>query len=342
MRENAEDGPPEGVQQLKKKEEVIIVDTLLEDGKHGSDLPHLCLDRHLIENSGHSALDPKGLEDVLACVRKSKRKINRLSLMFNKTQAQGVGNFLKTDRSITEVCILCEGTTPQSIDAVAQALRENDNVRKVLLGGRELGEEAALSLGGVLQVTRSLEELTLFHCSLGDQGVMNISEGLGANDTLRYLDLNYCSMGDEGAKQLGRSLRSHPKLSCLNLRGNLIGEQGAEQLAAALRFCPLLSELHLGCNLVGNRGAAALANALMLNKSIKSLGLSMNKVTDEGGIAFAVALGMNSTIRLLNLRRNNLSFGACERIRAGWNSRNAKESIGRGIPWHDGLYLPME
>lgn len=50
-----------------------------------------------------STFGPKELENVLNSVRKSKRKLNKLSVMFNETQAQGVGRFLASDRFVREV-----------------------------------------------------------------------------------------------------------------------------------------------------------------------------------------------------------------------------------------------
>lgn len=39
--------------QIKKKEELIVVDTLLEEGLNDGDSPHLCLDKTLLMSSGH-------------------------------------------------------------------------------------------------------------------------------------------------------------------------------------------------------------------------------------------------------------------------------------------------
>lgn len=39
--------------QIKKKGELIVVDTLLEEGLNDGDLPHLCLDKTLLMGSGH-------------------------------------------------------------------------------------------------------------------------------------------------------------------------------------------------------------------------------------------------------------------------------------------------
>lgn len=50
-----------------------------------------------------STLGPKDLEDVLNSVRRTNRKLNKLSVMFNKTQAKGVGRFLASDRNVREV-----------------------------------------------------------------------------------------------------------------------------------------------------------------------------------------------------------------------------------------------
>lgn len=50
-----------------------------------------------------STFGPKDLEDVLASVRKTKLKLNKLSVMFNNTGAQGVGSFIAQDKNVNEV-----------------------------------------------------------------------------------------------------------------------------------------------------------------------------------------------------------------------------------------------
>lgn len=53
--------------------------------------------------SCNSAFGPKDLEDVLTSVRRTKRKLNKLSVMFNGTGGQGVGNFIAKDTTVREV-----------------------------------------------------------------------------------------------------------------------------------------------------------------------------------------------------------------------------------------------
>lgn len=65
----------------------------------------MCLDLHAKPTS---AFGPKDLEDVLASVRKTKLKLNKLSVMFNNTGAQGVGSFIAQDKSVKEVSSLRE------------------------------------------------------------------------------------------------------------------------------------------------------------------------------------------------------------------------------------------
>lgn len=52
---------------------------------------------------GTSAFGPKDLEEVLASVRRTKRKLNKLSIMFNGTGGQGIGNFIAKDTTVREV-----------------------------------------------------------------------------------------------------------------------------------------------------------------------------------------------------------------------------------------------
>lgn len=50
---------------IKKKEELIVIDTLLEEGLNDGDPLHLCLDKTLILNSGHRYQDSTTLDSVV-------------------------------------------------------------------------------------------------------------------------------------------------------------------------------------------------------------------------------------------------------------------------------------
>lgn len=50
-----------------------------------------------------SALGPKELKEILSNVRTTKLRLNKLSVMFNDTKAEGIGHFLSLDRSVGEV-----------------------------------------------------------------------------------------------------------------------------------------------------------------------------------------------------------------------------------------------
>ncbi|CBJ30587.1 Hypothetical leucine rich repeat protein [Ectocarpus siliculosus] len=236
---NVGEAPPGVV--IKKKGELIVVDTLLEEGLNDGDLPHLCLDKTLLMGSGHDTLGPKDLEDVLTSVRRTKRKLNKLSVMFNGTGGQGIGNFIAKDTSVREVTVLCEDLSDDSIQSLAEALETNKTVEKLLLGGKELQEGAAAALESVLKSPFSaLQQLTLFNCGFRDVGAELLASGLARNNTLQRLDL----------------------------KNNAVGARGSAALADALRGNFVVRELMLGTNCVGSSGAGALAGALSENTAL--------------------------------------------------------------------------
>lgn len=56
--------------------------------------------------------------------------------------------------------LLCEKISQESMKQLAEALYTNRTVIKLLLGGRELQEDAARALGRVLKQTSALRQLT--------------------------------------------------------------------------------------------------------------------------------------------------------------------------------------
>lgn len=59
-----------------------------------------------------------------------------------------------------QVTLLCEGLSEESVQSLGDALSINNTVTKLLLGGRELQENAADALGRALKATSSLQSLT--------------------------------------------------------------------------------------------------------------------------------------------------------------------------------------
>jgi len=84
---------------------------------------------------------------------------------------------------------------------LACAIKENDILKKLVLGGIVVG------------------------CELGDDGVKNVASVLAENQQLNYLDLRTNQIGNKGATALASALQNNQNLKVLDLRSNPITHQ---------------------------------------------------------------------------------------------------------------------
>ena len=173
---------------------------------------------------------------------------------------------------------------------VADTLRDNSTMLRMLLAGNSIGAEGAATLADALHSNAALKMLHLDCNQVGDAGAARFSDALRVNSTLTALHLAHNKIGDSGVAQLANALRTNVTLEGIFLSVNLIGDEGAAQLACALRANASVRTLNLASNRVGDGGAGRLAAALATNSTLTKLHLDRNKIGDTGAVHLANAL----------------------------------------------------
>jgi Ran GTPase-activating protein (RanGAP) involved in mRNA processing and transport len=181
---------------------------------------------------------------------------------------------------------------------VADALRDNSTVLRMLLAGNSIGAEGAAMLADALHSNAALKMLHLDCNQVGDAGAARFSDALRVNSTLTALHLAHNKIGDSGVAQLANALRTNVTLEGIFLSVNLIGDEGAAQLACALRANASVRTLNLASNRVGDGGAGRLAAALATNSTLTKLHLDRNKIGDTGAVHLANALCSDNRLAL--------------------------------------------
>ena len=90
----------------------------------------------------------------------------------------------------------------------------------------------AISIGNMMMVNHSLQELNVSENDIGNDGISAIARGLG-NCKINKLYVTQCGITVTGARILAASLSSHPTIKNLALRRNHITEEGAQQILEA-------------------------------------------------------------------------------------------------------------
>ena len=106
--------------------------------------------------------------------------------------------------SASAIVLKNKGLTDHDATVVAEILKSNTSVTKVILGGnKEIGDEGAKALAEALKVNATVERLYLDGCGIGDDGAAALAEALRSNTSLTVLDLGGNGIGEQG-KQLLR------------------------------------------------------------------------------------------------------------------------------------------
>ena len=221
---------------------------------------------------------------------------------------------------------------PDGAKALADALRDNVVLKKILLTANMIKDKGAIALGGALKNNKTLKELELKFCDIGPEGGKALASALSegsAGRSERVLESNMTK--DEGAIALGEALKSNKTLEELDLFKCSIGAEGAKALASALsEGSAVLTSLNLEMNHVGPEGAKALAAALRVNRvlltnlNIKDNalgGVSMwhpgEGTYDPSGIeALASALAGNSVLTNLSVAHNPMNGEGAQQLAA--------------------------
>ncbi|EKX36511.1 hypothetical protein GUITHDRAFT_165715 [Guillardia theta CCMP2712] len=213
--------------------------------------------------------------------------------------------------------------------AFGEQLSANTILRKLGLSNTGIGrmedkqedekQEAAQSLGRMLKVNTTLEELKVASNNFGTVGSVLILKGLMENSALVELDLSGNNAGADAGVMAGETLTTNSTLTCFSLARNKIGFHGTSAMAAALVSNSRLTVLDLSDTQMQDRGCIAMANALESNCCLTHFNGSRNGISEQGGLAWADTLWANSTLKSLNLSENPLGDEVAVNI-AGKNS----------------------
>jgi len=107
--------------------------------------------------------------------------------------------------SASEIDLSSKGLTDHDATVVAEILKSNTSVTRVLLGNnKRIGDEGVKALAEALKVNATVKELVLSHCRIGDDGAAALAEALRSNTSLKYLQVD--GIGNKRKKVLRDAL----------------------------------------------------------------------------------------------------------------------------------------
>ncbi|KAG5522296.1 hypothetical protein RHGRI_034474 [Rhododendron griersonianum] len=259
---------------------------------------------------GNNAITSKGAFHVAEYVRESKSLVF-LNLSMNDIGDEAASDLGKIKESVGKffrmlilvsiagatlgislsfhICVevsneLKEMNANKGAEKIAEALKQNQSLANLDLGGNNIHAKGASAIAQVLKENSII--------------------------TKASLEISYNRIGPHGAKALFEVLKSHGNIKTLSLGWCQIGAMGVEFIADALKYNSTISTLDLRANGLGDEGAICLAQSLkVVNGTLTSLDLGFNEIRDDGAFAIARALKANEDVSItkLNLASNSIS-----------------------------------
>jgi Ran GTPase-activating protein (RanGAP) involved in mRNA processing and transport len=202
------------------------------------------------------------------------------------------------------------------------------------LGNQELNIEDIRDLAEALKDNETVTKIILAYNNIGSEGAEALANMLKDNNTITHVDLGHNNIGPEGAKALAKTLglkvvTGKEKLIGLNLFDNKIGPEGTEQIAKAFFRSGEIQSINLGSNNIGTEGVKALGKLIVQNKSLIELDLSYNGITAENIKPITKALKVNKSLKELKLQGNrDIGLEGMDKITEAKVNKNIKvESI---------------
>ncbi|MGB7342767.1 MAG: hypothetical protein WBD20_01010 [Pirellulaceae bacterium] len=191
---------------------------------------------------------------------------------------------------------------------VADALRDNQQIRSLLLGTDGIGDEGATSIGELIHGNASLEIVYLGCNGITSDGAKSLADSMSTQSSVQGLWLKRNPIGNQGVGAIARMIEKGNSLRVLDLVNTGIGRTGISRLCQSLMSeeCRI-ERLYLGGNGLDEVAAGCLAEVLSSNTGLKSLLLNVGAIGDSGAIAIADALQNNTSLRELGLASNGIT-----------------------------------
>ena len=173
---------------------------------------------------------------------------------------------------------------PDRMLCFVKALEDASEVKleRLMLGGNQIGDQAAAALANWLKHNNTVSTLYLYNGNnITDRGAESLGEMLKVNNSLTELYLWSNDIADAGATALAKGLEQNSTLTDLNLQSNRIEDIGGSAMAVMLRKNSTLVELNMYANQITDIGAGALMMGMKKNQTIKTLEVGWNFIDDD-------------------------------------------------------------
>ena len=225
--------------------------------------------------------------------------------------------------------------------ALASALRVNEVLTELNIGGNEIGPEGAKAVGEALAANRVLTNLDLSWNNIGDEGATALASALEVNGVLKILDVRRNEISGDAAQPLATAVLASPSLEIfgsvplkelrantldqLVLRLKSLGVPEALVLAKLVEGSRVLTSLDLGINDLTEEAALGIVRVERQRNKLTSLGLARCRIGPTGAAEIAEYVSGSGVLKSIDLQYNSLGDEGKGAIHAAVSGREGFE-----------------
>lgn len=198
--------------------------------------------------------------------------------------------------------------------------REDGGIEELFLGGTGMGSFGCESVAKLLEVSKTLQVISLANCNLGDKEAEVLADAISKNVQelpLRSLQLSFNSLTCKGIESLMNAVWNLRGLKELKLDNNKMEARGAQVVSAVIGTIKTLTDLDVGFNCIGSGGMRLLMKAVADSKTLLNLSVSGNSIDIGSAKAVAYALAHNCSLKSLFLDHCSIQGESQRHITAG-------------------------
>ena len=250
---------------------------------------------------------PEEAADELSAAIRANKSLEELWLHGNHLGSSTIMivNALKGISSLKVLNLNNNNIPEEAADELAAAIRANNSLEKLWLGGNFVGSSTVM----IVNALKEVSSLKILHLNdnknTRKELVPTVACVLAKNKWLQKLGLSNNSLNDDGVKIISKSLCQHTRLIAMDFQNNNITKKSVEALSSVISSNNELEALNLSNNQL-QLGAIKLATVLKTISLLKVLDLQNNSIPEEAADELAAAIRANSSLEELWLGGNHL------------------------------------
>jgi Ran GTPase-activating protein (RanGAP) involved in mRNA processing and transport len=179
--------------------------------------------------------------------------------------AQALAEVLKQNNDVLKVDVSDNHLTDKGAHVLMRALRRNRGLQELDFSGNELDDKFCTEFATFIKLHGTLHRMTA-GSGIDCKGCQVISAALTHNRSLVEVDLSGNKIKDAGAIALFRVMQHNPNLKLIALSGNILHDEAMEAVAQLLYSNQSIEVIKVDQNHgVTNDGAGQVINALLEN-----------------------------------------------------------------------------